>query len=137
MPISIFLTGAPGEMSKSKISMGRPSVMQAFGIYKRSNQLLDLGRYDERIVIGRDAHIDKASNMTLNRSAAQEEIDLVVAVTCTQSLTPVFELQTHGQSCREGLRTNHIASDTQCTSTSFRDTPLLHLSSTASPYDPR
>ena len=32
-PMSIFFTGPRGEMSKSKMSIGRPSVMQAFGIY--------------------------------------------------------------------------------------------------------
>lgn len=33
LPISIFLAGASGEMSKSKMSIGSPSVMHAFGIY--------------------------------------------------------------------------------------------------------
>lgn len=32
-PISIFLAGPVGEMSKSKISIGRPRVVHAFGIY--------------------------------------------------------------------------------------------------------
>ena len=32
VPISIFFAGPVGEMSKSKMSIGRPSVMQAFGI---------------------------------------------------------------------------------------------------------
>lgn len=34
-PISIFFAGPVGEMSKSKISIGSPSVMQAFGISTR------------------------------------------------------------------------------------------------------
>ena len=32
VPISIFVADPDGEISKSKMSIGRPSVMQAFGI---------------------------------------------------------------------------------------------------------
>ena len=32
VPMSIFLAGSEGEMSKSKMSIGSPSVMQALGI---------------------------------------------------------------------------------------------------------
>lgn len=33
VPISIFFAGLEGEMSKSKMSIGNPSVVQALGIY--------------------------------------------------------------------------------------------------------
>jgi hypothetical protein len=37
VPISIFFAGPVGEISKSKISIGNPSVVHAFGICEKKN----------------------------------------------------------------------------------------------------
>jgi len=76
VPISSFWTGAPGEMSKSKMSMGRPSVMHALGIYRLCVSL-GLQGY-----VYRETYVDQPGNMPLDGSTAEEEVDLVVAVAC-------------------------------------------------------
>jgi len=75
LPISIFLTGVSGEMSKSKMSIGSPSVMHAFGIYRLCVSLGFLKK-------GWPAYVDQPGNMPLDGRTAEEEVDLVVVVAC-------------------------------------------------------
>jgi len=80
--MSSFFAFPVGEMSKSKMSIGRPSVVHALGIcpYISSEPM---GRRTETA----KTHIDKTSNVALDRSAAQEQIDLIVAVACFRTVS--------------------------------------------------
>jgi hypothetical protein len=77
LPISIFLTGASGEMSKSKMSIGSPSVMHAFGIYR---VFFSLGFQRKGELNQGPTYVDQPGDMPLDGCTAKEEVDLVVVV---------------------------------------------------------
>ncbi len=92
VPISIFLAGPVGEISKSKISIGKPSVVQAFGIYwSQKNVSVSLRtstltfypsshqlcrRHEQKD----GTHIHNPGNMPLHRRTTQQQIHLIVTV---------------------------------------------------------
>lgn len=107
--MSIFLAGPVGEMSKSKMSIGRPRVVHALGICERRGISLLIAkplslslclsfflslsppseRAHERLLNtikggaetkeGR-THVDDAGDMALDRRTTQQQIDLIVIV---------------------------------------------------------
>lgn len=81
-PISLDGILAVGEISKSKISKGTPSVVQAFGTYNRQTEPRAPG----------ETYIDDGCYMTLDRGTTKKEICLVVAV--TKSFQILYCIQT-------------------------------------------
>lgn len=86
--MSIFFAGPDGEMSKSKISMGTPRVMQAFGIWLNSQTEAELEANDAA------TYIDQASNMPLNRCAAEQKVNLVIVVPYDKVSNPAIPNKT-------------------------------------------
>ena len=62
-------------MSKSKMSIGRPMVVHAFGIY---HNLASGGQ-----IVERDTDIDNSSYVTLDGDATQHQIDLIIIIPVT------------------------------------------------------
>lgn len=62
-------------ISKSKMSTGRPIVVQVFGIWV-GQSAFPLNRHLNRLM----THIHNACNMSLDRRTTEEQVDLVVVV---------------------------------------------------------
>jgi hypothetical protein len=73
--MSIFLARASGLISISKISIGKPMVVQAFGICNRISNKVHSSKYSFRMT-----HIHNTGNVTFNRSGTQKKINLIVVI---------------------------------------------------------
>ena len=74
-------------MSKSNMSMGRPSVVQAFGICCAFNTLADVAsnqRHQKAVENEgegeRKTHINQPSQMPLHRRTTQQQINLIIII---------------------------------------------------------
>jgi hypothetical protein len=93
VPMSIFFAGPVGEMSKSKMSMGRPRVVHAFGIWQKEKGKVvsqsggALPRLELQLCEGirgggeeNRTHIHNARNMPLHRRTTKQQIDLIIII---------------------------------------------------------
>lgn len=88
VPISIFFAGPVGEISKSKISIGNPSVVQAFGICEKKTSVISTRanlsststRAKRMESHPHKTYIHDPRNMPLHGRTAQQQIDLIVTI---------------------------------------------------------